>query len=250
MYKFFWKVWLRLNLLTKEVLNDYVASVSTTGKTSLRNTDIARLIVEEGSEFQYETLLNILEQSDRIIRQHVQRGYSVLTGVCQITPRVTGSWIGANAKFDPKVHKLTLDMAPSAEMRNALKEVGVEVLGVKDDGAFIGLVTDTATGATDGTITAGDDIRIEGDKIKIAQDASDTLSTGNPDTGVFFVNEAGAAIPVTRRLTQNDPKRIIARVPDLPAGMYTLRIVTRFSSGTQLLKEPRTIEYELPLIIL
>lgn len=242
MYKYFWKVWLRLNLLTKEVLNDYVASVSVTGKTSLRNSDIARLIIEEGSEFQYETLLNILEQSDRIIRRQVQQGSSVLTGVCQISPRVSGAWIGANAKFDPKVHKVTVDLTPSAEMRAALKEVGVETLGVKDDGAFIGLVTDTFTGATDGVITAGDDICIEGEKIKIAPD-------GDPETGIFFVDEAGVATPVTRRLTQNDPKRIIARVPDLPAGMYTLRIVTRFSNSTQLLKGLRTIEYDLLLTV-
>ena len=242
MFKYFWKVWLRLNLLTKEVLNDYVASVSTIGKTSLRNADIARLIVEEGTEFQYETLLNILEQSDRIIRQRVQQGYSVLTGVCQISPRVSGTWLGANAKFDPKVHKVTLDLLPSAEMRAALKEVGVEVLGVKDDGAFIGLVTDTATGATNGTITAGDDIRIDGDKIKIAPE-EDT------ETGIFFVDANGDATPVTRRLTQNDPKRIIARVPELAPGLYTLRVVTRFSSSTQLLKDTRTIEYDLLLTV-
>jgi hypothetical protein len=30
-----WKLWLRLNLLTKDVENDYVAEVSTTGKTLL-----------------------------------------------------------------------------------------------------------------------------------------------------------------------------------------------------------------------
>ena len=38
--------------------------------------------------------------------------------------------------------------------RNALSVVGVEVLGVKESGgAEIGLVTDTVTGNTDGTIT-------------------------------------------------------------------------------------------------
>jgi hypothetical protein len=239
--KFFWKLRLRLNLLTRDVLNDYTAEVSPTGKT-LRNADIARILKDAGSELSYETLLYILDQSDRAIREQMQRGYSVLTGVCQLSPRVTGSWVGANAKFDPAKHKITLDIVPSAEMRAALKEVGVEVLGVKDGGAFIGLVTDTATGATDGTVTAGDDIRIEGDKLKIAPDGEEGL-------GVFFVNADGEAIPVTRRLTQNDPKRIIARVPELPAGQYTLRVVTRFAAGANTLKEPRAIEYDTLLVI-
>jgi hypothetical protein len=238
--KYFWKLWLQLNFLTKEVDNDYTASVSMTGKT-LRNADLARILKDAGSEWSYETILYILEQADRIAREQLQRGYSVLTGLCQLSPRVTGSWIGANAKFDPARHKITLDIVPSAEMREALKEVGVEVLGVRDDGAFIGLVTDTATGLADGTITAGDDIRIDGDKLKIAPEGEDGL-------GVFFIDADGGIFPVTRRLTQNDPKRLIARVPDLPAGQYRLRVTTRYTTATTLLKEPRTIEYDRLLV--
>jgi len=240
--KYFWKVWLRLNLLTKDVDNDYTASVSTMKKT-LRNPDIARIIKDSGSELKYETLLSVLNQSDRIIREQLQRGNSVLTGCCQMSPKVTGTWIGANAKYNPAVHKITLDMIPSAEMRAALREVGVEVLGVKDGGAFIGLVTDTATGLADGVITPGDDIRIDGDKIRIAPD-------GDPTLGIFFISASmDDPIPVVRRLTQNDPKRLIARVPALAPGQYTLRIVTQFSNSTQLLKEPRTIEYDRLLIV-
>ena len=241
--KHFWKVWLRLNLLTKDVDNDYTASVSTTGKKALRNADLARLIVQSRSEFQYETVLNILNLSDRMVRELLQQGYSVLTGFCQLSPRVSGTWIGANAKYDPAIHRITLDMIPSAEMREALKEVGVEVLGVKDDGAFIGLVTNTATGLADGTITPNDDILIEGDKLRVVPD-------GEAGLGVFFVNVDGEAIPVTRRLTQNDPKKLIARVPALPAGQYTLRVVTRYTnSSQQLLKEPRVIEYDRLLTV-
>jgi hypothetical protein len=241
-YNFFWKVWLRLNLLTKDIDNDYTAEVSTE-KNTLRNEEIAQRIVDEGSEIRYDTLLSVFNQHDRIIRESVQQGYKVLTGVAQYGPRVTGSWIGSNDKFDPDKHKVTLDMMPSAEMREALGQIGVEVLGVKDSGAYIGLVTDTLTGATDGSITPGDDIRIEGDKIRIGPD-------GENGTGVFFVAADGTSTPVTRRLTQNDPKTLIARVPDsLASGSYTLQIVTRFSTSSIFLKNARTIEYSLPLIV-
>jgi hypothetical protein len=182
---FFWKVWLRLNLLTKEVENDYIAEVSTTRNTK-RNSDIAQTIIDEGSEIKYDTLLNVLNQRDRMVRRMVQQGNSVLDGCVQITPRVSGSWVGANAKYDTSVHKITVDTVPSSEMREALKEVGIEVLGVKDSGAYIGLVTDTSTGTTDGIVTAGDDIRIEGDKLKIAPE-------GEAGLGVFFVHRDGNA---------------------------------------------------------
>ena len=240
-YTKFWKVWLRLNLLTKDVDNDYTAEVSTM-KNSLRNEDIAQRIVGEGSEIKYDTLLSIINQHDRIIREAVADGYSVLTKTCQYTPRVAGTWIGSSAKFDPEKHKVTLDITLSSEMRESLSHVGVEVLEVKDSGARIGLVTDTATGLSDGTITPGDDIRIDGEKIRIAGDGA--------GIGVFFIDTDGKEYPVTRRLTTNDPKCLLARVPSgLTDGQYTLRIVTRFSNTTTLLKEPRTIEYERLLIV-
>ncbi len=54
-----WKVWLRPNLLTKDVGNDYTAEVSTVGKT-LRNENIAQRIIDEGSEIKYDILLSII----------------------------------------------------------------------------------------------------------------------------------------------------------------------------------------------
>ena len=241
----YWKVWLTPNLLTKDVDNDYIAEVSTS-KQTLRNEDIAQRIVDEGSEIKYDTLLSIINQHDRIIREAVCDGYSVLTGVGQYSPRVTGSWIGKSANFDPSVNKLTLDMVLSKEMRDALSTVGVEVLGVKEGGgASIGLVTDTYTGEANGYISAGEDILIEGTKIKIV---------GDPDLcGVYFIPRDApeeTIYKVERRLTQNDPSRIIARVPaTLEPGVYTLRIVTQFSNSAVLLKEPRTLEYEQPLVV-
>ena len=112
-YEFFWKVWLRLNLLTKDVDNDYTAEVSTM-KNTLRNEDIARRIVVEGSEIKYDTMLSIIKQHDRIISEAVLQGYSVLTDNCQFTPRVSGSWITAKDQFDPARHKVTLDITLSA----------------------------------------------------------------------------------------------------------------------------------------
>ena len=222
--------------------NDYTASVNLAGKKVLRSRDIAKLIKDSGSEIELETLEKILEHNDKIICEKLQHGFGVLTGFCQLTPTITGSF-GARAKFDPEVHKITLDIVLSAEMRSMLKDVGVTVMGIKDGGTFIGLVTDTATGLTDGTITAGDDILIEGDKIQI-----DPL--GECSLGVFFVNADGEAIPVTRRYTQNEPQRIIARVPaDLPPGQYTLRILTKYTTASILLMEPRIIEYDKLLII-
>lgn len=239
-YSFFWKVWLRLNLLTKDVDNDYIAEVSTV-KNTLRNEDLARRIVEKGSEITYETMLSSIKKYDLVVREAIQQGYSVMTENCQFTPRVSGSWITAADQFDPARHKITLDTVITNVMREALSKVGVEVLGVKESSGGITRLTDGFTGKMDGTITIGDTIDIEGDKIKIAGDEA--------EVGVFFVDASGVVTQATGRLRRNDPKFVQIQVPaTLTEGAaYTLRIVTQYTSGNNLLKEPRTIEYDRPL---
>jgi hypothetical protein len=241
--KSFWKIWLRPNPLTKEVDNDYVAEISATGNT-LHNEDIARQIVKERSEYRYDTILSILNERDSVEHNAIMRGSSVQTGNVHIAPRVVGGWIGADPVFDPKSHRLTVTVTPTAELRKSLEEVGVEILGKKTDGgAFIGLVTDMLTGKLNGTVTLGGDIILEGSKIKItpANDAS---------VGVFFTDAAGTDTPLDWPIAQNSPKRILCRVPAslTSGGVYTLKIVTRYTHGENvLLKELRTIIYELPI---
>jgi hypothetical protein len=238
--KYIWKVWLRRNLLTKDADNDYIAEVDTTGKT-LHNADIAQIIKDEGSELQFETILDILNRGDRVRRERLLQRDCIQTGITHIAPRVLGNWFGSTANYDPEIHKLTFDMTSSAELAAALNNVGVEVLGVKDSGARIGLITDVTTGKTDGTITVGGDLLVDGIKIKVFPEEEE----GN---GVFFAGD-GVDIPVTQRFSRNDPKRLTIRIPELSPGQYRLKIVTRYSNGTTLLKKCRTIESEQILTV-
>jgi hypothetical protein len=241
--KFTWKVWLLPNALTKEIPNDSIADVSTAGDTK-HNTDIAKAIKEEGSDLQIETLVDVLNRGDRWKRRFLLEGSSVQDGNVHMAPRVSGSWEGAAPLFDPKRHKLSFDAVLTADLRKTVdEEVGVEVLGKKaDGGALISLVTDVTTGKKDGTVTSGGDMIITGVKIRIDPVDGDGL-------GIFLVNPDGFERDVTRPYTQNDPKKIICRVPSVDSGVFTLKIVTRFSNGKVVLKTPRTITYELPLTV-
>ncbi|MDR0644086.1 MAG: DUF4469 domain-containing protein [Treponema sp.] len=240
--KTYWKVLLRRNLLTKEVENDFIAEVSTIGNT-LKNEDIAASIVAARSELRLETILSVLNARDEIVREALAQGSAVQDGCVHISPRVSGNWVGISHAFDPEVHKISMDVAPTAEMRAVLDTVGVEVLGEKNSGAYIGLVTDISTGKTDGTITPDEDVMVTGDRMKI-------LPEDEAGLGVFFVDESGGEHPVTRKLSENTPKKLLFRVPALADGLYTLKVVTRFSKSSVLLHEPRTITYDFPLTVL
>jgi hypothetical protein len=237
--EYIWKIWLRLNFLTQDVDNDYSGEVSTIGNT-VRNEDIAARIVKERSELRYKTILSILNERDSIVLESVLGGSSVQDGVVHIAPSVTGVWTGSGRTVDPARQKPTVSISPTAALRDGLSNVKMEILGVKDSGAYIGLVTDAATKAVDG-LTPGGIVVITGDKLRIAP-------TDNPEMGVFFVDENGGKTQVTQ-ISQNDPKRLTVLVPSLSAGTYTLQIVTRFSNGSTLLNVARTIVYKTPLVV-
>ncbi|WP_059370218.1 DNA-binding domain-containing protein [Treponema endosymbiont of Eucomonympha sp.] len=235
-----WKVWLQENKLTEE--DNYYAEISTAGKTAYTE-DIARAIKAAGSELQLETLVDVLNHADRVRRDTLRQGCSVQTGVAHIAPRVRGVWTGDDRAFDPARHSLGFDLSATAELRAALDGVGVLVLGMKDSGAYIGSVTDLSSGRADDTVTRGEDMSLSGARLKVAPD-------DDGECGVFFVDGAGEATRIGHRYAENMPKRIIAQVPpDLEAGAYTLRVVTRYMHGKQLLRDTRVIDYRKTLTV-
>ena len=130
--KYVWEVYLRPNTLTKDNDRDCIADVHAHAPTQ-RNEDIAALITRERSEFRPETILSILNMRDNAVLGFIQDGLSFMDGAVQISPRVSGVWETENAPYDEKIHKRTVDMVPTAELRNALDEISVKVLGVKEE---------------------------------------------------------------------------------------------------------------------
>jgi hypothetical protein len=224
-----------------------VAEVDTAGVTRSQQDIIDRLITE-GSEIKPETIKAILDRANAVKRDFILAGYSVFDDFVHLAPRIDGSWRG-NETFTQGKHKTTVDSFLAKFIHDALKLVGVDVLGVAESGARIMLVTDVATQDDKGKITAGDDILIAGEKIKVVglPQPEKAMEAG---IGVFFVPAGGGeAIPAVR-ISENQPSRLVVRVPaTLDAGEYTLRVVTRYTSGTVLLRNPRTIEYNIPLTV-
>ena len=185
--------------------------------------------------------MNILNMRDKAVVGFIQDGLSFMDGVSQISPRVSGVWETENSPYDEKIHKRNVDMIPTSELRNALESITVKVLGAKETTAKIASVTDTATGLTDGTLTIGDDVLIEGEKLKV--DEKDPLQ------GVFFVTEDGTEHKTERRLSLNKPSQLMARVPkNMPEGKVTIKVRTKYSGSGAPLKEMRELVFQYPCI--
>ena len=227
-YKWFFD--LTENLLTKDVTNDYIATVKTllpkTGDT------LADDIVKE-TAYNRETVIGVITLYDKKIIESVCQGNTVNTGSTLYAPALPGSFIGTDGVVDRTKHKPYVNINPSTGFRKELETVLPVFSGnvLDSGGAHIGLVTDSATGRTDGFMTPGNTIDITGKSIK-------------------FVNvETDAVAATIASLTINDPGRVILVVPaSLTDGTYRLEIETYYSNNNTFLKSPRTLIYT-PLYI-
>ncbi|WP_251622014.1 DNA-binding domain-containing protein [Odoribacter lunatus] len=233
--QYFWQGWLLDNPLTEDP-NDFTLKVKAGNMVTVG--DIAKALQEEGTEFQLETLIDILNRGDRIIRNKLLAGFSVGTGVFYAYPSVSGVWYDKNETFDEKKHKVSVNFQLSAALREGIKQVGVEVLGVSSAGPEISGVTDTWTGELNGLITPDEVVTVKGRNIQIAGE-----DEGN---GIRFIRvDDNSVIPVDmRRLTVNNPSSLSFRVPKLTPGDYHLELTTQYSAGGSLLKQARTTRFE------
>lgn len=231
----FWQGWLVDNPLTEDP-NDFTLKVKAGNMVTIE--DIAKALQAEGCEFQLETLIDIINRADRIIRTKLLSGFSVGTGVFYAYPSVSGVWRDKNETFDDKRHKVGVNFQLSAALREGVKEVGVEVLGVSSAGPEISGVTDTWTGELNGLITPDEVVSVKGRNIQIAGE--------NEGNGLRFIRVDDNSVVVVdmRRLTVNNPSALSFRVPKLTPGDYYLELTTQFSSSNSVLKQSRTSRFE------
>lgn len=239
-----WLYDLKDNAMTKDVKEDYVANVRTLHSMTVE--DIARAIVAERTEFRLDTIVNIANLIDEKIRHFICQGNTVVTGSAMYSPSITGVFMGKTGSFDPAVHSLGVNITPAKALRDEVAKVTPEFSGyVKDlGGARIGLVKDTQTGKTDGSLTPGGIVEVTGSKIKSVN--ADGTAIGK----VVLVNTETQAETEITSLAINDPSRLMFSIPaNLAEGTYKLRVETYFSTNQQRLKNVRSIDYDYDLVV-
>lgn len=231
----FWPGWLIDNPLTEDPTD---STFSVKSESMLTTEDIARQLIAEGTEFKLETLIDILNRGDRIIRNSLLAGRPVGTGVFYAYPSISGVWYGTNDTFDEKRHKAGINFQPNAALRESLKTVGTEVLGMANVGPAISTVTDHWTQEVNTLLTPGEDLIIKGRNLRIEGDKE--------GVGIRFIRvDDDTTTPVEmRRLTVNNPSTLQFRIPTLTAGDYWLEITTQYSNGNVQTKEPRTLRFD------
>lgn len=234
------KAWLKKNYLTAEE-NDYSAVIESFGSINLDG--IIAELAAEGMELKAETVRDVVSRYNRKCIDLVLSGYNVNTGLVYMRAAIKGVFY--DKTWHPDRNHLHVAISQGADLRAAVAETSVEIMGEHPDPIALFGITDLSTGKTDGTVTRGFNAELKGTYIKIAgEDESCGIYLHNVDT------EADVKL-APQYIAINDPSRIMFITPaDLPEGTYELSIVTQFTSGSSTLKQPRrvTLAYHVTLV--
>lgn len=217
--------------------NDYYARVISERTLSVR--DVCRSAVSRGGAPGDEITMNLnVESFLKEMLYLLKNGYSVnANGYFSVTAQIKGVFRSSVEKFDSLIHTIYFLFSQGEMMREGLDEVSVEILGIGDASIVIQEVTDMKSGSVNDRLTPGRNLRIRGDKLKIAGDHS--------GIGIYFVNQAdGKRIRVEDdEIVINHPSELMIIIPDLPSGLYTLEVGSQYTNS-RLLKEPRTASFD------
>ena len=233
------KAWIRKNNLTEDP-NDFTAVVLTSSSVGVK--EIVDELVKEGMEIKRETVIDIVTRFNRKSAEMVVSGHNVNTGLVYMRPIITGVFYDKTWSAEKNPVYVTINQG--VDLRAAIAETTVEILGEQSEPIEILSLTDTTTGKTDGTLTKGRNAELKGSYLKIVGE--------NPDCGISFKNTATQEITQLEigDLVLNEPSRLLILVPDsLTAGEYELTITTQYSKGKYTLKDPRSVTFSTPVII-
>jgi hypothetical protein len=217
--------------------DDRSGRVVSTG--SLKVDDLITIAVTRRSDISAVTMKASYEILREIALEEVCNAKHVDFGLTYNSIGVEGVFIGDHPTWNREKNHLALISTATTDVRQALKNIDVEILGMASSGIFINSLTDVVSGELDTRITSGGGVKLLGSKIKVVGDAD--------GVGIHLTEvNTGATVDVpTTSILDNEPSKITFIVPaGLPAGDYKLSITTQFSHPGTLLKEARTYVFD------
>jgi hypothetical protein len=169
-------------------------------------------------------------------------GFGINMDYFSIYPNIGGTYNSVNETFDHEKNPISFRFRTLAALRRMIKFITVEIDGVAATGGYIDEFFDGSSQSVNEILTASEQFSVSGYKIKVSGD--------NPECGVYFepLEDKGQRIKVKSTLMENSPSKIIGMVPELVTPRtYRVVIVTQYTRGKGLLKEPRTITSDFAL---
>ena len=226
------KAWLADNTVTTDDKKDKIFLVET-GQT-YEFDDVINEMHNEETGLRIETISHVVKLFIRVVIRLLLNGNKVNVNLFYAVAKLRG--VAEKGQWNPLKNSIYVLLTQGAELRKAIEETKVEILGEKSNVMYILEVEDRDTGMTDGTITPGRNAFIRGASLKVVGD--------DPSVGITLTPVGGGSETKLNEkdITINSPTEMVIIVPTgLEDGTYTLTITTQYSRSSTLLKEPRSV---------
>ncbi len=143
--------------------------------------------------------------------------------------------------WDSKSNVLYVNFRQGKELREAIANTVVNVIGEKGDVMYVASSLDAETGAEGFVATQGSNFTLLGKNIKITGD--------DPSVGITLTDSDGTETKIKGGLIGvNQPSKLVFFIPsELDDGEYELKVVTQYAGGSQMLKTPRSITQNITI---
>ncbi|MDR3334592.1 MAG: DUF4469 domain-containing protein [Treponema sp.] len=219
----------------KAVEGRYLARTDNEASLSIEQV-CAALKNRGGFTGSYDDLVEHIKQFWDEAAYQLCDGFAVNMGYFSIHPNVGGTFDKVTEEHIEDKHPIGFRFRVLAPLRALAKHIEVVVEGLANVQGYIDELIDVSTEAVNEVLTPAGQFIITGDKLKIAGN--------NTENGIYFVSTVDSTqrVKVTGHLAENSAGKLIGIIPALTTGTWKLEIKTQFSSGSNFLKEPRTIE--------
>ena len=160
---------------------------------------------------------------------------------------IAASKTTGNTPETAEVGKLQVKFTPSKELNNTVSNLTIKKIAVASSAPMIDSVIDLFTGNTNGTLTGGKIVRIEGGKLKIVGDDCGIYFVSCDEEGNFSDDETTWLQIESDKIVRNTNKTLEFFLPDTLEKDKTYRIVLK-TNGTKLKRPIKATVTEIVLI--
>ena len=166
--------------MTKDNPNDFIAR--TVSERSLNVKQICEAAVNRGgSDVSAPSMQHATELFLKEMAYQLCDGFSVNTGYFTASTLIRGVFDSPTETFNATKHTILFQFNQGEKLRAEIPTIEVDILGIADASAAILQVTDVKSGSVNDLLTPNRNLKIAGNKIKIAGE--------NTANGVYFVEQ-------------------------------------------------------------
>lgn len=206
---------------------------------SFSTEDVLDAMMGKGSTVTKAEALSVMEEFAYGIETLLKNGGTINTELFNLSVSVQGVFINKNDSFDPKRHRIKINISAGMRLKKLEKELKAEKVAADRPMPTPVDFKDVNSNTVNDSLSPGGVGQLTGSRLKIENEA-------DASQGIYLIAENGSEIKVSK-LIRNKPAEVLFMIPEgLTSGKYTLEVRTQIRGVKELRKG--SLPYDLTVV--